>query len=201
MISSEVKYICDTNIWVKAVIGNVIDSFVETYNRLCFADGVENEIRKWSVNEGKYKNICTEFECRKENNFDVIYLEKLDIMTQQLIKTQLRTYGFHKMDNSRETIKNLGEYLSLLYSYHLEIPFLQTDDVEFYGNAKLTEAFSGIAIITWNDIASKITSSDTERIRLNTLIEREQKKMNEEKMRANSLEAKIEKLMRKHNSR
>lgn len=201
MISSEVKYICDTNIWVKAVLGNVIDPFVETYNRLCFADGVENEIKKWSFNEGKYKNICTEFECRKENSFDVIYLEKLDILTQKVIKTQLKTYGFHKTDNSRETIKNLGEYLSLLYSYHLEIPFLQTDDVEFYGNFKITEAFSGMSIVTWNDIVSKITSNHKERIRLNTLIEREQAKMSEEKMKANSMESKIEKLMKKFNSR
>ena len=106
-----------------------------------FADAVENEINKWTLNANKYKKIGTTFNDLKDTSLKVVYLEQLNSGHQILIKRQLTEYGFSELDNSRKTIKDLGEYLSLLYAYFLKIPFLQTEDVEFYGNININEQF------------------------------------------------------------
>lgn len=194
-------YICDTNIWVKVVIGDVVSSFFSTFESLHFADSVENEIKKWANNDDKYKKISTIFDENKENAINVIYLEKLDAVEQTLIRRQLSSFGFSNIDNSKKTLKNLGEYVSILYAYFLGIPFLQTDDVEFYGNIDIEKQFSGIEIMTWNDIAGRITMNDMERIRLNSLIEKEQQRMNQKKKDFNSLDNRLEKLRKHFNTR
>lgn len=201
MRSSKEQYICDTNIWVRVVLGKVFESFFQNYNSLCFADGVENEIKKWSVNKDKFGEISSSFENYKNSAFNVIYLADLEANEQKLIQRQLKQFGFVDLDNSTKTIKNLGEYLSIVYAYFLEIPFLQTEDVEFYECIDLEKNFKGIEIITWNDIASKITKDDNERIRLNSLIEKEQQQMNKKKIKANSMEEKLKRLQEKFNTR
>lgn len=166
-----------------------------------FADSVENEIKKWANNDDKYKKISTIFDENKENAINVIYLEKLDAVDQTLIRRQLSSFGFSNIDNSKKTLKNLGEYVSILYAYFLGIPFLQTDDVEFYGNIDIEKQFSGIEIMTWNDIAGRITMNDMERIRLNSLIEKEQSQMKKNKEKYESLENKILRLKDRFDTR
>ena len=201
MTPSKGQYICDTNIWVRVVLGKVFDAFFQNYNSLCFADGVENEIKKWSVNKDKFGEISSSFENYKNTAFNVIYLADLKTSEQKLIQRQLKQFGFTDLDNSKKTIKNLGEYISIVYAYFLEIPFLQTEDVEFYECIDLEKNFKGIQIITWNDIAAKITRSDKERIQLNSLIEQEQQQMNKKKIRANSMDEKLRRLQEKFNTR
>ena len=104
----------------------------------------------------------------KDTSLKVVYLEQLNSGHQILIKRQLTEYGFSELDNSRKTIKDLGEYLSLLYAYFLKIPFLQTEDVEFYGNININEQFKGIEIMTWNNIAEQLMPNHSERIKLNS---------------------------------
>lgn len=88
-----------------------------------------------------------------------------------------------------------------MYAYFLGIPFLQTDDVEFYGNIDIEKQFSGIEIMTWNDIAGRITMNDMERIRLNSLIEKEQSQMKKNKEKYESLENKILRLKDRFDTR
>ncbi|MFV0305073.1 MAG: hypothetical protein ACK5IC_06310 [Moheibacter sp.] len=195
------KYICDTNIWVKVVLGNVRSSFFHEFHDIFFADAVENEIIKWDRNTDSFSRIASNFIESKENNFNVIYLTELDPTIQSLIKKQLMQFGFPNLDNSQTTIKNLGEYLSIVYAYFLDIPFLQTEDLAFYAEIDMQNSFKGIKIITWNEIAQKITKNDKERIRLNTLIENEQKRMNANKKKNDDLSAKLRALQNKFSSR
>ena len=128
----------------------------------------------------------------KDTSLKVVYLEQLNSGHQILIKRQLTEYGFSELDNSRKTIKDLGEYLSLLYAYFLKIPFLQTEDVEFYGNININEQFKGIEIMTWNNIAEQLMPNHSERIKLNSFIELEQKNMSRKKEEFNSIENKYD---------
>ena len=192
MTPSTNGYICDTNIWVKVVLGNVVDQFVYIFPNVHFADAVENEINKWTLNANKYKKIGTTFNDLKDTSLKVVYLEQLNSGHQILIKRQLTEYGFSELDNSRKTIKDLGEYLSLLYAYFLKIPFLQTEDVEFYGNININEQFKGIEIMTWNNIAEQLMPNHSERIKLNSFIELEQKNMSRKKEEFNSIENKYD---------
>lgn len=191
------KYICDTNIWVKACLGKVLDRFFYNFGLITFADGVENEILKWSRNDNRFKEISSKFEEHRGTKLNVIYLDDIDSFNQILIKKQLKEFGFDNLDNSKDTIKNLGEYLSISYAYFLDIPFLQTEDVEFYESIDLEKKFKGIQIVTWNDISGIITQSDKERIKLNKAIEEEQKLMNSKKVRAEPLEEKLKRLQKK----
>lgn len=195
------RYICDTNIWVKVVLGDVVDVFVNSFPNLHFADAVENEINKWARNSDKYSSISSIFSDHKNKSLNVIYLENLASGEQKLIKRQLKEFGFSELDNSKKTIKNLGEYLSLVYAYFLEIPFLQTEDVEFYENVDIKQQFKGIEIMTWNDISGKITGNDKDRIKLNSNIEAEQQRMNQKKKDFNSLDNRLEKLRKHFNTR
>ncbi|MDT1995706.1 hypothetical protein MX633_03345 [Carnobacterium divergens] len=194
----EIKYICDTNIWVKACLGKVLDSFFDNFGIITFADGVENEILKWSRNNNRFNLISSMFEEHRGTKLSVIYLMDIDPINQRLIKKQLKDFGFDDLDNSKNTIKNLGEYLSISYAYFLDIPFLQTEDVEFYESIDLEKRFKGIQIVTWNDIACKITRSDKERIQLNKLIEKEQKLMNSKKDPIETMEEKLKRLQSKY---
>lgn len=193
----EMNYICDTNIWVKACLGKVVESFFETFGIVAFADGVENEILKWSTNKNRFETISSTFIEHRGKSLNVIYLTDIDPVNQSLIKRQLSDFGFNNLDNSSQTIKNLGEYLSIAYAYFLDIPFLQTEDVEFYESIDLQNRFKGIEIVTWNEIATKITRNDNERIQLNKLIEREQKIMNTKRREPESLEEKLQRLKEK----
>ncbi|MGX7204775.1 hypothetical protein [Enterococcus devriesei] len=199
--SLQLGYICDTNIWVKVVLGNVRTSFFTTFKDISFADAVENEIIKWERNTDKYNKIASNFVDSKNKSFEVIYLEDLDIITQKAVKKQLKQFGFTNLDNSSATIKNLGEYLSVVYAYYLDIPFLQTEDIEFYEEIDLQSTFKGIEIVTWNEIAQKITKDDKERIRLNKIIESEQKIMSARKKESDNLNAKLRAFQNKFNSR
>ncbi|MDW5524641.1 hypothetical protein R6Z02_12855 [Carnobacterium maltaromaticum] len=198
MNTPEMNYICDTNIWVRACLGKVVENFFKNFGNVTFADGVENEILKWSMNKDRFEIISSMFEEHKGTNLSVIYLNDIDLVNQKLIKRQLKEFGFESLDNSKETIKNLGEYLSISYAYFLEIPFLQTEDVEFYESIDLENRFKGIEIVTWNDIACRITQSDKERIQLNKLIEQEQIVMNSKKPHVETLESKLARLQQKY---
>lgn len=199
--SLQLKYICDTNIWVKVVLGNVQTPFFTVFKDISFADAVENEIIKWEKNADKFNRIAKDFTESKEQKFSVIYLCNLDPIIQVSIKRQLKQFGFTDLDNSKSVIKNLGEYLSVVYAYFLDIPFLQTEDLEFYEEIDLQSNFKGIEIITWNQIAQKITKNDKDRIRLNTTIENEQRLMNAKKKESDDLNAKLRALKNKFNSR
>lgn len=192
------RYICDTNIWVNVCLIEKTNLFFKSFNSLYFADSVKNEISKWGRDDNKYNKIHSVFEENERlKSFEVIYLDQLDSVTKNIIEQQLREFGFSEWDNKNSVIKDLGEYISVLYAYHLEIPMLQTDDINFYESIDMVNRFKDIEIMTWNDIASKLTTSDKERISLNKVVETEKQNMREQYNHAREEEIEMKKQLKK----
>src|SRR5690625_4265568 len=145
--------ICDTNIWVNVCIGNVHDVYFERFKKIGIADAVKNEIVKWNRNEDEFKKICTLF-CEYENkNLFIINLNDLDSVTKKIIENELKQAGFIDLDNSNKTIDDLGEFVSFLYAYHLEIPYMHSSDSNFseeIQSSTILSKYKGIEIIMWN---------------------------------------------------
>lgn len=199
------KYICDTNIWVKVNLCKKLDTFLSIFKGVAFAEAVENEIFKWRDNNIKYSTIYEMFINHKnKSNIQVIAHSELPALIQELISNDLQMYfGITEMDNSVRSIKNLGECISVLYAYHLEIPYFQSDDISFFEENNIRNRFKDLELVTWNDIARYITKDEMERIKLNTLIENEEKKMQKDRqecMKKQILKGKISRLCNKYSN-
>lgn len=81
--------------------------------------------------------------------------------------------GFNTYDNSRKTIKDIGEHATLLFAYFLELPYIHAEDSPFsdYVNEN-KDKFSDIEIIGLSAVLSDLVSNDKERIKVTTSIER-----------------------------
>lgn len=175
------KCICDTNIWVRVCLGKIHERYIENFSNIGIADVVKNEILKWKENEGRFQDISTLF-CEYENrDLFVIDLEELDPILKKIIERELARWGFSDLDNKSKTINDLGEFVSLLYAYHLEVPYIHTHDMNFCETIQFDDLYAeykGITMITWNELSEHITFDYTERMSLNKLVEAESKIMN-----------------------
>lgn len=166
--------ICDTNIWVNLCLGDVHSVYFEKFNIVGIADAVKNEIIKWERHEGDSKRVFSLFHKYKDKNLFIINRNELDSRIKSIIEFDLRQEGFVDLDNSNKTIENLGEFVSFLYAYHLEVPFIHSDDTSFSHEIQSEEVFSrykGIEIVTWNEIAETLTDNHDDRLRLNKIVQ------------------------------
>lgn len=174
--------ICDTNIWVNVCIGDVYDAYLDRFKVIGIADVVKNEIIKWDRNEDEFKKISTLFSENENKRLFIINLEDLDPITKKIIENDLKQAGFNDLDNTNKNIDDLGEFVSFLYAYHLEIPYMHSSDSNFseeIRSGKLLSEYKGIEIIMWNDISETITNDHSERIKLNRSVEEKRKIMNQ----------------------
>ncbi|EAE0718339.1 hypothetical protein Q876_08820 [Listeria monocytogenes] len=194
------KVLCDANIWINVCYGNVINKYIEKYKEIHFADKVVNEMAKVKDVQGMdrpYQEYC------KRNGSEVrtIYFERLEVNLQQIIKSQMLTFGFWELDNKSKKIKNLGEYMSLMYAYHLNIPYVHSYDNEFQDNVSIGEVFKkfkGIEIISWATVLDIITDENlSEKIRIDNLV-MQQNKINKKKKKE---KLDLEKLKNHYSSR
>lgn len=200
------KYICDTNIWVKVNLCDKLAVFLSKFKELAFAEVVENEISKWRDNNIKYSKIYETFINHKNQSIiQVIVHSELPLCIQNIVFNDLQTYfGITEMDNSERSISNLGECISVLYAYHLEIPYFQSDDIAFFEENNIQERFRDLKLVTWNDIARCITKDERERIRLNALIEVEEENMKRDRqecLEKKKLEEKLFQLKERYSNR
>ena len=201
------QYICDTNIWVKICLGKLINNLFEKYPGTSFVDFVENEIVKWNSSDDKFQNIATEFSAFKSEKFHVIYFKDLDEITKSLIKRDLKEYfgvNIDLVDNKHKKIENLGEQASLIYAYHLDIPYIQSEDNNFFDQSFISEKFEDIKIISWSHIISRIIPDDMKRIKLNRAIEEQQEVMNKRKIKfkeGQAMEVKLAQLQKRYSNR
>ncbi|RDW20082.1 hypothetical protein CWR48_04990 [Oceanobacillus arenosus] len=193
--------ICDTNIWVKVCIGAVHEVYLERFNVIGIADAVKNEIVKWDSNEDEFKKICSLFYEYENKNLFVINLIDLEPITRKIIENELKQEGFIDLDNSNKKIEDLGEFVSFLYAYHLEVPYMHSSDTNFseeIQNGRVLSKYKGIEIVTWNEISETITDNHSERIKLNKMVEEKSKVMsrrNERRKEENDMDRKLQQLM------
>lgn len=197
------KCICDTNIWVYVCLGEVHEQYVSKFSNIGVADVVKNEIIKWEKDEGKFQKIYTYFCEYEEKDILVIDRNAFDHRIKKIIEHELSFWGFDDLDNSKETIKNLGEFTSLLYAYHLDVPYIHTHDIQFCDTIKmddLYEQYKNVKLITWNEISEEITDSHSEKLALTKKVESESKQMknqNQKQKQNKIMEKKLEELMGK----
>ena len=153
------KYpICDTDIWVDAVLANLDDILVKKYGKIVVADVVGKEIMWFKSNE-YHKDIAEKFE-KYVSTGEIIVIEHSDIeeedrsfMEKQLMdcdnkfKTGLR-------DNPHEPHK--GEIVSAIYAEHFEIPFLKSNDSAFREGEMGRIAFPELVVKNLNDMLNDL---------------------------------------------
>ena len=170
------KCICDTNIWVNVCLGKVHETYIKSFSNIGVADAVKNEIYKWRENENRFKDIYHLFSGYENREILIINLEDIDPLTQKVIVKELSEWGFNDLDNSEKTIQDLGEFVSLLYAYHLDIPLIHTHDTNFCNTIQMEELYKqykGIQMITWYELSEQVTSNSSERLELTKLVESE----------------------------
>lgn len=175
--------ICDSNIWVNVCLGDIHTNYVDSYKTVGIADAVHNELVKFGESEGRSQHIYLSYLDSLEKGLKKISIEDFTEAEQKIISNELIRQGFHEIDNTDKTIKNLGEYVSLIYAYFLEVPFIHTHDLKFCDEIlmnEIYEQYKGIEIITWHDLSEKLASSFNAKMQLNKKIEKEQEYLKKE---------------------
>lgn len=149
------KYpICDTDIWIDAVLSNLDDSLMDKYNKLIVADVVEKEIKCFRKND-YFKVIAEKFYSYKKcgkiiviahseiNKEDRLFLEKQLVDCDNRFQTGLE-------DNPHEEHK--GEIVSAIYAEYFEIPFLKSNDGVFQEGNMGRIAFPNLIVKNLKDM-------------------------------------------------
>ncbi len=175
--------ICDSNIWINVCLGDVHTNYVDAYKTIGIADAVHNEIVKFGESEGRSQQIYSSYIENIGKGVRKINIEDFSETEQKLISNELIRRGFIDRDNTSKIIKNLGEYVSLVYAYFLEVPFIHTHDLKFCDEILMSdiyEQYKGIEIITWHSLSEALVASFKDKMLLNKKIEQEQVQMKRE---------------------
>ncbi|ARJ38027.1 hypothetical protein SporoP8_03430 [Sporosarcina ureae] len=201
------KCICDSNIWVNVCLGEVHEAYIKKFCTVGVVEVVKNEILKWKEDNGRFQKISTFFIDYENKGLAVLDGSSLDTITKKIIDQELIRWGFEDTDNRSKTINDLGEFVSLLYAYHLDIPYIHTEDGVFSDTIKiddLYEQYRGIEIISWNQVSGDLTDNDSERMALNQKVIQENMVMGKKRQEAKqekTLENKILELQRRFSNR
>lgn len=174
------KYpICDTDIWVYLFLSDFFGRIVQKYEKLVFADVVEQEIMAWENNNEKYKDIASYFsKCKEDGVILVInhevHLEKDD---RDFLEQSLRDLNFTNGLKNDPKELNKGEFVSALYADHFGIPFMHSNDNAFQEEGRGKLAFPELIVKNWYDIVEEFSMTQDEKIRVRKLVENEQKQM------------------------
>ena len=126
--------ICDTDIWVDAILAKIDEKLIKKYQKIVVADVVEKEIRKFQKNP-YFKIIAERFEEYKKNDeIIVICHSDIDEETRKFLEKQLvdcdSRFETGLADKPHEEHK--GEIVSAIYAKHFECPFLKSNDGAFH---------------------------------------------------------------------
>lgn len=192
---SNIKCVCDANIWIDACHCDAEVDYLNEYSIVGFAEQVHNEIMKFRSNKDKFSYIYTKYNAN-QSLYKVLQTSELGDMEPHFIH-ELSLKGFGDIDNSKNKIKNLGEYASLYFAYYLKIPLIHSMDLDFIQEEK--ERMPDIEIITWNEICEQISYDNDERLKMNKTVEKMKQEMNKKRQENEgnkklALEKRLEKL-------
>ena len=176
--------ICDSNIWVNVCLGEIHETYIRKFSTIGVVEVVKNEILKWQDTPGRFQKISTFFLEYENNGLAILDGNNVDPVTKKIIDQELNRWGFKDIDNRSKTIDDLGEFVSLLYAYHLEVPYIHTDDGVFGEIIKTDDLYTqykGIEIISWNQVSGDLTDNDSERMALNQKVIEENKVMGKQR--------------------
>lgn len=178
------KYpICDTDIWIDAVLAGLDNALIGRYHRLIVADVVEKEILKFKKNDS-FKMIAEKLLTYKENeeiiviNHSDIVEEERKFLEKQLVECDSR-FETGLADNPHEQHK--GEIVSAIYAEYFEIPFLKSNDGAFKEGNMGRVAFPDLVVKNLKDMLKDLVPDEGERWKSYRLIKDNRALMDEEK--------------------
>ncbi len=125
--------ICDTDIWVDAILANLDEILIGKYGKLVVADVVEKEILFFKKND-RFNIIAERFlDYKKVGKIVVINHSDIDEEDRKFLERRLidcdNRFITGLADNPHEQHK--GEIVSAIYAEYFEIPFLKSNDNAF----------------------------------------------------------------------
>jgi hypothetical protein len=180
--------ICDTNIWVNVCLGKILPEFFWKYDKILVADVVEKEISKWKRDD-KFSFVATKFDDYKMNGSILVIEHDVHINEDDrpILEKMLYDIGFVHGFQIAEL--NKGEFVSAIYADHFQIPFMKSDDKAFKEGGKGKDEFPDLIVKDWHTVVNEVITDHGKRIKVNTIIEQERKRMD-----ANHTKAKEKKM-------
>ena len=164
--------ICDTDIWIDAVLGKLDRILVNKYNKLIVADVVEKEIMKFT-NDDTFSIIAEKF-LQYKNNQEIIVIMHSDIneIDRRMLEKQLvecdDKFETGLKDDPHE--KNKGEIVSAIYAEHFKIPFLKSNDGIFREGNRGQVSFPHLGVKNLSDMLKDLVQDTNKRYEYYQLI-------------------------------
>jgi hypothetical protein len=174
------KYpICDTDMWVYLYLSDFLGRILQRYEKLVFADVVEQEILAWEENNERYKDIAVYFKQCKEDGVVLVIQHEVHIDKEDrgYLEQTLRDLHFSNGLKNHPKERNKGEFVSALYADHFEMPFIKSNDNAFQVGGIGQKAFPELKVKNWYDIVEEFSVSQDEKIRIRKIVDKEQKQM------------------------
>ncbi len=201
--------ICDTDIWIDAVLADLDSALVHKYHRLIVADVVEKEILKFRKND-RFKIIAEKFLTYKKGkkiiviNHSDIEEEDRKFLEKQLVECDNR-FETGLADDPHERHK--GEIVSAIYAEYFEIPFLKSNDGAFHEGNMGRVAFPDLTVKNLRDMLEDLVLDKAKRrecyqvIKDNREFMEEGKRLYEEKKNKPVTERQVQDLLSKLRNR
>ena len=197
--------ICDTDIWIDAVLSNLDETLIMKYSKIVVADVVEKEIIRFR-NDDSFKVIAEKFLFYKQRDAIIviehskIVKEDRRLLEKQLIECDYRfETGLADVPHERHK----GEIVSAIYAVHFEIPFLKSNDSAFREGNMGQTAFPNLIVKNLSDMLKDLVPDKEKRqecyqlIKDNRAFMDESKRIYEEKKNAPPTGEQIEALLKK----
>ena len=175
--------ICDTDIWVNAILAKLDEALINKYNKIIVADVVEKEIL-WFKSSSYFKVIAERF-LEYKNKEAIIVIQHSDInnIDRKLLEKQLidcdSRFKYGLADNPHE--KHKGEIVSAIYAQHFEIPFLKSNDGAFHEGEMGRNAFPDLVVKNLKDMLEDLVQDKERRQECWQMIKDSRAFMDEEK--------------------
>lgn len=157
--------ICDTDIWVDAILSKLDEALIGRYTKIVVADVVEKEILKFGENQ-YFKIIAEKYEAYKRTD-NIIVIEHSDIdeedkkfLERQLIDCDER-FQTGLADSPHEAHK--GEIVSAIYAEYFECAFLKSNDGAFQEGNMGRIAFPNLEVRNLTDMLKDLVNNDQQR--------------------------------------
>lgn len=178
------KYpICDTDIWVYAVLGNLDELLIEKYGKIIVADVVEKEILKFG-NPGIAQKVAPIFrKYKKEKRIIVIQHSDIEKRERRFLEKQLvecdECFKTGLSDDPHEEHK--GEIVSAIYAEYFEVPFLKSNDNAFREGGIGKIKFPNLIVKDLQSMLEDLVADKKKRQEYNQLIHKNQLLLDKEK--------------------
>ena len=182
-VNLSVYPICDTDIWVNAVLAKLDEELIEHYGKIVVADVVEREILNWKTNDS-FSVIATKYlEYRDSKRIIVIYHRYINTVDQRFMEKQLIECN-DRFETGLRNIppeKHKGEIVSAIYAIYFNLLFLKSNDNAFKEGEMGKVAFPELIVKDLEDMLQDLLEDDMERGKHRQLIQDNRALMDEQK--------------------